>query len=91
MRRPVGDAPGPVWPWRAARSTRGTLAAFDGVLEYVERLRQPTLLSGILPATERLSEPERTLILAILATRLQPSRLVLVPTYTLARKKRRGH
>jgi hypothetical protein len=34
-------------------------------------------LSGILPATERLSEPERTLILAILATRAQPFPLVL--------------
>jgi hypothetical protein len=36
-------------------------------------------LSGIRPATERLSERERTLTLAILATGAQPSRLVFDP------------
>jgi hypothetical protein len=40
---------------------------------------QAASLSGIRPATERLSERERTLILAILATGSQPSRLGLVP------------
>jgi hypothetical protein len=34
-------------------------------------------LSGFHPATERSSERERTLILAILATRPSPGRLVL--------------
>jgi hypothetical protein len=38
---------------------------------------QAAWLSGIHPATERLSEPERALILDILATRHPPSRLVL--------------
>jgi len=38
---------------------------------------QTAWLSGVLSPTERLSEPERTLILAILATQPQPSRLVL--------------
>jgi hypothetical protein len=42
---------------------------------------QAAWLSGIHPATERLSERERTLILAILATRPQPSRLVLSSKY----------
>jgi hypothetical protein len=40
---------------------------------------QTARLSEIHPATERLSERERTLILAILATGSEPSRLVLVP------------
>jgi len=40
-------------------------------------------LGGNRDATERLSERERTLILAILATRPQPSRLMLHSKYML--------
>jgi len=42
-------------------------------------------LSGIRSATERSSERERTLVLAILATQPQPSRLVLRPKSTSIR------
>jgi hypothetical protein len=71
-----------------ARTSDPSLSIWGSRSRPFAQVRSTARLRRIHPATERLNERERTLILAILATRLQPFALVLTSKYALGSAER---